>query len=121
MTRAYTPLLDKFQLTYPQYLVMLVLWEEDKQTVNQIGDRLYLDSGTLTPLLKRMQASGLIVRERSPEDERKVVITLTEQGHKMKVDALEVPKAMLKKSKMTLQNLIDLKEQLEKLIEAYRD
>src|SRR4030095_8240519 len=77
--RFYKPLLDKLGLTYPQYLVMLVLWEEDGLPVKEIGERLFLDSGTLTPLLKRLEAAGLVKRTRSKEDERQVIVALTTQ------------------------------------------
>src|SRR3954462_6505588 len=77
MTKLYKPLLDELGLTYPQYLAMLALWQEDGQSVSQLGERLFLDSGTLTPLLKRLETAGLVVRERSVEDERRVHIRLT--------------------------------------------
>ena len=80
MTKLYKPLLDDIGLTYPQYLVMLVLWEQDGITVSELGERLYLDSGTLTPLLKRLEASGHIRRTRDAQDERRVRIALTPQG-----------------------------------------
>src|SRR5438045_5877887 len=78
--RVYKPLLDRLGLTYPQYLVMLVLWDRDRVLVKDIGQRLYLDSGTLTPLLKRLQAAGLVKRTRNTEDERQVLIALTPPG-----------------------------------------
>src|SRR5213080_1501934 len=78
--RVYKPLLDRLGLTYPQYLVMLVLWEEDGLPVKEFGERLFLDSGTLTPLLKRMETAGLVKRTRSTEDERQVIVALTAQG-----------------------------------------
>src|ERR1700760_1428959 len=79
--RVYKPLLDRLGLTYPQYLVMLVLWESDGVPVKDIGERLYLDSGTLTPLLKRLEQAGFLRRARSKDDERVVLISLTAQGH----------------------------------------
>src|ERR1700749_3475178 len=79
--RVYKPLLDRLGLTYPQYLVMLGLWERDGVAVKDIGERLFLDSGTLTPLLKRLEAAGLVKRTRSTQDERQVLIALTPQGH----------------------------------------
>ncbi|AGH37434.1 Transcriptional regulator, MarR [Bibersteinia trehalosi USDA-ARS-USMARC-188] len=94
ITRCYTPFLDKLDLTYPQYLAMLVLWENDAISVNQIGARLYLDSGTLTPLLKRLQAKGLVERTRSQTDERSVIIRLTEQGKALEAQAAQVPAQM---------------------------
>ncbi|MBW8902225.1 MAG: MarR family transcriptional regulator, partial [Massilia sp.] len=80
MTKTYKPLLDRLGLTYPQYLVMLVLWEQDGILVKDIGARLFLDSGTLTPLLKRLEASGMLERNRDPLDERQVRISLSEEG-----------------------------------------
>jgi MarR family transcriptional regulator, organic hydroperoxide resistance regulator len=91
VTQAYVPLLEPLGLTYPQYLVMLVLWEEDGLTLGRIGERLQLDSGTLTPLLKRMEAAGLVSRERSREDERAVTISLTAAGRKLRAKAAGVP------------------------------
>src|SRR5262244_4245764 len=86
--RVYKPLLDQLGLTYPQYLVMLVLWERDGVPVKEIGERLFLDSGTLTPLLKRLEAAGLVKRSRSTEDERVVLIHLTGAGKRLKRSAL---------------------------------
>lgn len=85
--RANKPMLDAIGLTYPQFLVMLVLWSEDDQTVGRIGDRLYLESNTLTPLLKRLEAAGHVTRLRCPEDERQVRIRLTEQGQALRAKA----------------------------------
>ena len=92
LSRLYGPVLRELGLTYPQYLVMLVLWEKEPQTVGSLGARLYLDSGTLTPLLKRMEAAGLVRRTRDPEDERRVVIELTESGKILRNQAVYVPK-----------------------------
>jgi DNA-binding MarR family transcriptional regulator len=89
--RLYRPLLDRLRLTYPQYLVMLVLWETDGPTVKALGKRLLLDSGTLTPLLKRLEAAGLVSRERSATDERQVLIQLTEAGRALKDEAASIP------------------------------
>lgn len=94
LTKLYKPHLDRLGLTYPQYLVMLVLWEHDDQVVHEVGDRLGLDSGTLTPLLKRMEAHGLIQRQRDAVDERRVRVRLTPQGRQLKVQARAVPQAM---------------------------
>ncbi|MEK5058710.1 MarR family winged helix-turn-helix transcriptional regulator [Paenibacillus shunpengii] len=94
ITKLYQPFLDKLGVTYSQYLVLMVLWEHKECTVKDIGEKLYLDSGTLTPLLKRMQSAGLINRERSANDERKVMITLTEEGAKLHDEALHIPLAM---------------------------
>jgi DNA-binding MarR family transcriptional regulator len=94
LNRLYGPVLKPLGLTYPQYLVMLVLWEEEPQTVGALGARLYLDSGTLTPLLKRMEAAGLVSRTRDAEDERRVLIGLTERGRALRADALHVPETI---------------------------
>ncbi|ULJ60151.1 MarR family winged helix-turn-helix transcriptional regulator [Wielerella bovis] len=94
ITRQYTPFLDALDLTYPQYLVMLVLWEHGEQSVNQIGTKLHLDSGTLTPLLKRLQSKDLIERTRSQMDERTVIIKLTHQGHALEHQAVDIPAQM---------------------------
>ena len=91
VTQAYVPLLAPLGLTYPQYLVMLVLWEEDGVPLGRIGERLQLDSGTLTPLIKRMEAAGLVVRERSREDERVLNVSLTEAGRRLRARAAGVP------------------------------
>lgn len=93
-TRTYKEHLDALGLTYPQYLVLLVLWEEDDRTLKQIGDLLHLDSGTLTPLLKRMQAAGLVVRARDPRDERHVRVTLTERARDLKGKVAAVRRAV---------------------------
>lgn len=94
LNRLYGPVLKPLGLTYPQYLVMLVLWEEAPQTVGSLGARLYLDSGTLTPLLKRIEGAGLITRSRDPEDERRVLIGLTERGKALRAEALHVPETI---------------------------
>lgn len=91
MTKTYRKLLADLGLTYPQYLVMLVLWEQDGVTVSAIGERLFLDSATLTPLLKRLESAGVIARRRCAEDERQVIVTLTNDGRKMKQAARKVP------------------------------
>lgn len=94
ITRRYTPFLDALDLTYPQYLVMLVLWEHGEQRVNEIGAKLLLDSGTLTPLLKRLENKNLITRKRSAADERSVMIVLTESGRKLEAAAAPIPEQM---------------------------
>jgi DNA-binding MarR family transcriptional regulator len=95
MTKVYKPHLDALGVTYPQYLVMLVLWERDALTVSAIGERLFLDSGTLTPLLKRLEAQGLLSRTRDAADERRVVIRLTERGRALRQDAVGIPGCIL--------------------------
>ena len=98
ITRAYRPLLDPLGLTYPQYLVLLTLWEKDGQTVNEIGHKLYLDSGTLTPLLKRMEQSGFIVRDKPKDDERKVEIRLGPKAIELRPWAVRIPETMIRAS-----------------------
>ena len=91
MTKLYKPLLEPLGLTYPQYLVMLVLWERDDITVSELGQRLTLDSGTLTPLLKRLETSGLVARQRDTDDERRVLLKLTSTGRALRVPAAKLP------------------------------
>ena len=120
MTRLYKPLLEKLSLTYPQYLVMLVLWETDGPTVSELGDRLSLDSGTLTPLLKRLEANGLVARLRDVADERRVHITLTSTGRKLKARAADVPACLLAASQCSLDELAGLTRQLQTLRDRVR-
>ena len=89
--KMYKPFLDEIGLTYTQYIVMMVLWEHERINIKTLGDHLYLDSGTLTPLLKKMEVRGLVSRERLLSDERNVVLTLTEQGEGLKERAIEIP------------------------------
>jgi MarR family transcriptional regulator, organic hydroperoxide resistance regulator len=110
--RVYKPLLDRLGLTYPQYLVMLVLWERDDVPVKDIGERLFLDSGTLTPLLKRLEAASLIKRTRSTEDERQVLIALTSQGQALREKAGAVPEAILAASACSIGELSAMKNEL---------
>ena len=115
MTRVYKPLLDEIGLTYPQYLAMLVLWEKDGLMVSALGERLYLDSGTLTPLLKRLESSGLIARVRDVEDERRVYITLTAAGRKLKGKAAKIPGCILSTSQCSIPELSALTQQVQGL------
>ena len=115
--RVYKPLLDRLGLTYPQYLVMLVLWERDGVPVKEIGERLFLDSGTLTPLLKRLEAAHLVKRTRSAADERQVLISLTSQGQSMRERAKAVPQAILAASACSVGELMALKNELATLRE----
>jgi len=110
--RAYKPLLDRLGLTYPQYLVMLVLWERDGVPVKDIGERLLLDSGTLTPLLKRLEAAELVKRSRSTEDERQVLIALTSRGQALKEKARKVPEGILAASNCSVAELLAMKNEL---------
>ena len=110
--RVYKPLLDRLGLTYPQYLVMLTLWERDGVPVKDIGARLFLDSGTLTPLLKRLEAAVLIKRTRSTEDERQVLIALTPQGHALREKAKAVPQSILAASACSVGELLAMKDEI---------
>ena len=91
IVKRYKPLLDKIDLTYTQYIAMLVLWEKKQLTVKELGECLYLDSGTLTPLLKKLEYKGFVARVRSEKDERSLVVTLTQEGEKLKEQAVEIP------------------------------
>ncbi|AMU96920.1 MarR family winged helix-turn-helix transcriptional regulator [Xanthomonas citri] len=115
MHKLYRGLLKALDLTYPQYLVMLVLWETDARSVSEIGERLYLDSATLTPLLKRLQAAGLVTRTRAANDERQVIIALTEAGRALRGKAGAVPEQVFCASACSLDELRQLKQELEKL------
>jgi len=115
MTRLYKPLLNELDLTYPQYLVMLVLWEGDGLAVSDLGARLSLDSGTLTPLLKRLEANGLITRLRDVHDERRVRIGLTAAGRRLKGKAAHVPGCLIAASQCSVQELVSLTGQLQSL------
>jgi len=121
MTAAYAPLLDALELTYPQYLVMLVLWERDGERVSRIGERLHLDSATLTPLLKRLEARGLIERRRNRDDERVVEVFLTGDGKRLRRRAADVPRAMWCKTDLPLPELAKLRATLQELTRKLRD
>jgi DNA-binding MarR family transcriptional regulator len=110
--RVYKPLLDKLRLTYPQYLVMLVLWERDGVPVKDIGERLLLDSGTLTPLLKRLEMAELVRRTRSTEDERQVLIALTPKGDALREKARAVPQSILAASACSVGELMAMKNEI---------
>ena len=115
MTKLYKPLLDAIGLTYPQYLVMLVLWEQDGVTVSELGERLFLDSGTLTPLLKRLEAQGQIARLRDVQDERRVRITLTAEGRALRDQAEAIPPCVLQSSQCSIAELTALTTELKQL------
>ena len=110
--RIYKPLLERLGLTYPQYLVMLVLWERDGVPVKEIGERLFLDSGTLTPLLKRLEAAQLVKRTRSSVDERQVLIALTPHGQALREKAKAVPQAVLAATAYSASELSAARSQL---------
>ena len=112
MTKLYKPLLQKLGLTYPQYLVMLVMWEQDARSVSALGERLFLDSGTLTPLLKRLEAVELIARVRDTADERRVIVTLTPAGRKLQKQAQVIPTQVSCATECSLPELAALTRQL---------
>ncbi|MFC3625387.1 MarR family winged helix-turn-helix transcriptional regulator [Vogesella amnigena] len=120
MAQAYQPLLAPLGLTYPQYLAMLVLWEADGISVKRLGERLQLDSGTLTPLLKRLEAAGLLQRQRCNSDERSVLLYLTASGLALQQAAEQVP-ARLQQSRRCSTNCADLQQQLQRLIRLLQD
>lgn len=116
MMQKYRPLLDELDLTYPQYITMMSLWKEDNQTVNQLGEKLQLDNGTLTPLLKRLEIKELLTRTRSKEDERVVKIILSEKGHSLKEKATCVPTKILSAMNLDMEEMKQLKSLSDKII-----
>ncbi|MDD4355713.1 MAG: MarR family transcriptional regulator [Smithellaceae bacterium] len=121
LTKLYGPFLEKLNITYPQYLVMLVLWEHETLSVGDIGRLLYLDSGTLTPLLKRLESAGLITRKRLPEDERKVMAALTSRGRAMKKQAVSVPVELFCRSGLTVEEFQSIKKDVTTLLERMKE
>ncbi|EJB8434263.1 MarR family winged helix-turn-helix transcriptional regulator [Acinetobacter baumannii] len=115
LNQLYRKLLTPLGITYPQYLVMLVLWEKDEITVSEIGSKLFLESSTLTPILKKLEALQLLNRTRSKEDERQVIITLSEKGKKLKEQAVNIPTHILEASSCDTTTLLGLKDQLTQL------
>ncbi|MCV0439206.1 MAG: MarR family transcriptional regulator [Hydrogenophaga sp.] len=115
MTKLYKPLLDEIGLTYPQYLAMLALWERDGATVSELGERLHLDSGTLTPLLKRLEAAGLVTRLRDVQDERRVLIRLTAAGRRLKTRAARIPGCVLQATQCGVSEALALTQQVQAL------
>jgi DNA-binding MarR family transcriptional regulator len=114
--KKYKPFLDALGITYTQYITLMALWEEDNVTVKDIGDKLYLDSGTLTPLLKKMESQGLIVRQRSATDERNVYVKLTQEGIQLKEKALVVPSQIVSCVNLSKEEAMTLHELLHKLL-----
>ncbi|MGA9213096.1 MarR family winged helix-turn-helix transcriptional regulator, partial [Kaistella sp.] len=117
ITGMYRPFLEELDITYSQYLVMMVLWEYERLTVNQIGEKLYLDSGTLTPLLKRLEAKSYIVRHRKKEDERVVEVFLTDEGNELQKKACIIPRKMQEKLNLSEDELLELKVTVTKLMQ----
>ena len=116
ITGLYRPILQELDLTYPQYLVMMVLWEQEGLTVSAIGEKLFLDSGTLTPVLKRRESKGLINRIRNKRDERMVLLFLTEQGKDLRQQACCIPQKLLSQINIKIEDLENFKETLTHLI-----
>lgn len=119
--KRYKPFLDALDLTYTQYIAMMVLWEKGSMTVKELGARLYLDSGTLTPMLKKMEAKGLVSRTRSTEDERNLIVAITPAGEALKERAVSIPGAMAKCSGLTPEEGTELYHLLYKILEAVSD
>lgn len=115
--REYKPYLDRLDLTYTQYIAMLVLWEKGTMTVKELGEQLYLDSGTLTPLLKKLEVKGLITRKRSSEDERNLILTLTKAGLSMREEAVQVPEQLAKTMPLEYDEAVTLYKLLHKILE----
>lgn len=118
INRLYRPILGELGLTYPQYLVMLVLWKASPQTVGSLGTMLHLDSGTLTPLLKRMEMAGLISRTRDSHDERRVLIELTATGEALRTEATQVPAILASRLAMDKTSIIELRDQVRSLVQV---
>ncbi|MDN4014605.1 MarR family transcriptional regulator [Chryseobacterium gambrini] len=116
ITGLYRPFLDELDITYPQYLVMMVLWEHDGLPVNSIGEKLYLDSGTLTPLLKRLENKGFIERKRKKEDERVVEVFITESGRNLQEKACRIPEKLFQKIGASPEDWKALKENVQKIL-----
>lgn len=116
--RLYRPLLDALGLTYPQFLVMLVLWQHGQKGVGELGQALHLDSGTLTPLLKRLEAAGLVERSRSSEDERRVLVRATPKGEALRAQAEGIPHAVACATTLPLDELAELRTRVQSLLHA---
>ena len=117
--KLYKPYLDKFNLTYTQYIAMLVMWEEEKIVFKELGKKLHLDSGTLTPVLKKLESMGFIVKYRSKEDDRIVIVELTESGRKLKDEVVTIPEKVFCESKISGEDAIQFKYYLNKILEGF--
>lgn len=120
VSRTYKPWLDRLGLTYPQYLVLSVLWEGDDQTITGIASRLDLEPSTITPLVKRLEQAGHVVRRRNPSDERQVKVLLTDQGRALRAETRTLADALYEKSGMTVDALVDLNTRIKALRDAFR-
>ena len=120
VNRVYKPWLDRLGLTYPQYLVLCVLWEDDDQSIGAIAARLDLEPSTITPLMKRLEQAGHVVRQRNPADERQVKVVLTDQGRAVRAETRTLAEALYRQSGMTVAEVADLNVRVKKLREAFR-
>lgn len=120
LTRRYKPFLDPLGLTYTQYVTMMALWERDGVTVTELGHRLYLDSATLTPLLRRLEGHGYVNRARSKADERAIIITLTDEGRRLRRQAMDVPACIGGCISMEREDLVELKHLVERLLASFK-
>lgn len=118
--KKYKPILDEYNLTYTQYLTMLVLWENEKITVKGIGEKLHLDSGTLTPLIKKLEKMDLVKKYRSEDDDRVVIIELTEAGRKLKDEMIDVPKRAFCSLGVDKEQILELKQNLDFLLNSFK-
>ncbi|ABR48232.1 transcriptional regulator, MarR family [Alkaliphilus metalliredigens QYMF] len=114
--KLYKPFLTKLDITYTQYITLLVLWEKPKITAKELGEKLYLDSGTLTPLLKKLESKELITRKRSTKDERIMIVTLTDKGRELKDAAVEIPEKVFCETQLNIEEAVRLKDSLTKLL-----
>lgn len=121
MTQAYRGFLEPFGITYPQYLVFMVLWEQDGIPLKRLGERLYLDSGTLTPLVKRLEKEGFLTRDRAKEDEREIRVRLSSKGRKLQQKMAAVPGAMLCQAKVDMADIERLRGDLKWILQKLRD
>lgn len=117
--KLYKPYLDQFNLTYTQYIAMLVMWEEEKIVFKELGKKLHLDSGTLTPVLKKLESMGLIIKYRSKEDDRIVIIELTESGKQLKDEVIEIPEKVFCESGISEEDAVQFKYYLDKILRQF--
>ena len=121
IVRRYKTYLDRLDLTYTQYIVMMVMWEEKELNVKELGDKLFLDSGTLTPVLKKLEAKGYVTRERSKIDERTLIVTLTESGKELREKAVDIPVGMRGCLKLSDEEMVHLRTMLNKILSDMGD
>ena len=121
ITAAYTPILKPLEMTYTQYIVMMVMWEDKELNVKELGDKLFLDSGTLTPVLKKLESKGYVTRERSKIDERTLIVTLTKSGEELRESALDIPVGMRGCLNMSDEEMAQLRTMLNKILSEMGD